>query len=112
MKMRGLPNFNTKTDVENSLKLFPYDARVKLKKMYDDRYTWVKTETLLMAEDGINDDTHVVSELEEGGYVQLEKVVDSNAAIYRLGFSDVEIQELISEIDKYNDKAYNESVTL
>lgn len=108
--MRGLPDFNTREDVENSLELYPYSARVKLKNLYEDRYTWVKTGDLMLPADGIVDDTHIVSEEQDGGYVQLEKVVDRNAAIYRLGFSDSEIEEILKNIDNYSDNSYNSEV--
>lgn len=102
--MRGLPNFSTHEDVINAIGLYPYSARKKLESLYNDRYTWVQTGELKSKDAGTVDATHIVSEDMNGGFVQMEKVVDNNAAIYRLGFTDDEVKALLTDIESYKDE--------
>lgn len=113
--MVGLPHFSTKKDVLNALKVYPERAKKKLKSLYEDRFTWVQKNEFTDREQGITDDSHffVIKQYQENGaneplpvdeagntietYIQYEKVVDKNAQVYRLGFTDQEIQNILSE---------------
>lgn len=104
--MMGLPYFGTRKDVENALLLFPEKAKIKLKSLYEDRYVWVEVSELESREAGVEDDFHIVTtkntnmaeEQNEEVFVQLEKQVDPNAQIYRLGFTDEEIMSVIKGV--------------
>lgn len=103
--MKGLTYFATKQDVLNSLKLYPERTKAKLKSLYEDRYVWVATNELPEREAGIIDEFHIVTEnnsngkeREEQTYTQMEKQVDKNSRIYKLGFTEEEILELIKDM--------------
>jgi hypothetical protein len=102
--MRGFPaQFATKQDYFNCLTLYPEETKAALSRLLADRYTWEKTKELDAVTDGITDETHRViaqkktdEETGEKAYVQLEKVEDKNAALFRLGFTAGEVQKLIA----------------
>ncbi len=88
----------TKNDYLNSLKLYPEQTRKALKSLYADRYIWTLERELEEGEEGMNNDTHRVFEEGKGDEkkrCQYVKKVDSKARVYRLGFTDNEIQKLI-----------------
>ncbi len=97
--MRGLPKINTKEDVYNMLRDYPLEGKKRLQELYDDRFIWQTTGYLEHLEDGINDETHrafATKDSEDNEiFVQQEKVVDPNAFIYRLGFTDEEVLDLL-----------------
>lgn len=97
--MRGLSHFSTKQDVMTNLQMFPVQAKQKLQELYNDRYTWVNTGDLEKREDGVEDETHIICEDNSTDstpkYYQMEKQIDPNAMIYRFGFTDNEILELL-----------------
>lgn len=104
--MRGFPKgFATKQDVLNSLSAYPEQTKAELKRLAADRFVWEKTKELESESKGINDDTHIVSKEERTDektgerttvFVQLELKEDSNAVIFRLGFTMKEVQKLIA----------------
>lgn len=98
--MRGFPKvFETKQDYLNSLQMFPEKTKDALRALYADRYTWEKGAKLKSKDAGKSDENHYVScETDKDGneiYYQFTKVIDKNAAVYRLGFTDAEIKKLI-----------------
>ena len=97
--MRGLPPINTKEDVYNMLRDYPEEGKKHLQKLYDDRFIWHTTEILPSLDEGVNDETHrafaTKNENDEEIFVQQELVVDPNAFIYRIGFTDEDIAELL-----------------
>ena len=101
--MRGFPkNFETKQDYMNSLSMYPEQTKARLRGLLADRFSWQKTADLESAADGISDETHRVSgekSLDKKGnetvkYIQLEWLEDSNAALFRLGFTVSELEDL------------------
>lgn len=97
--MKGFSTvLETKNDYLNSLELYPEQTRKALKSLYADRYIWMKERELEEEEKGIENDTHRVFEEGEGDEkkrYQYVKKVDSKARVYRLGFTDNEIQKLL-----------------
>lgn len=99
--MKGLSNINTKEDVLNLIRDYPEEEKKELESLYADRFIWQTTGTLESLEQGINDETHraFATKSEDGEteiFIQQEKVVDENAFIYRLGFTDEEVQALLA----------------
>jgi hypothetical protein len=96
--MRGLPQINTKEDVYNMLKDFPVEGKKHLKNLYDNRFIWKTTGNLTTLDEGVNDETHrafaTKDDTENEVIVQQELEVDQNAFIYRLGFTDEEIERI------------------
>ncbi len=100
--MRGLPKFfNTKEDYLNCIELFGMYGKQKLKEAYDNRFIWQETE---LVGDGVEDETHkiIIEEEDKDGNKltspirhQYEFVEDSNAYIFRIGFTKEEIETLI-----------------
>lgn len=97
--MRGLSHFSTKQDVMMNLKMFPAQAKQKLQELYNDRYTWVNIGDIEKREDGVEDENHIICEDNSADstqkYYQMEKQIDPNAMIYRLGFTDNEILSIL-----------------
>lgn len=102
--MRGIPkNYETKDDYINSLKLFPEETKQALQALIADRYMWKKGDKLSSVSDGVTDAAHIVLTEQETGsdgnpvtvYYQAEKVEDTNARLYRMGFTLAEAEELV-----------------
>ena len=96
--MRGFPKvLKTKMDYLNCLAMYPERTKQALKTLYADRFIWQKGEEVESEEAGVTDDTHkVVTEKVDGvdKYYQYALVEDSNARVFRLGFTAEEIEEL------------------
>lgn len=107
VKMRGFPKYSdisTKYDVENLKGTFPKETKKFLETIRDDRFIWVTTGTLERKEDGITDETHRVIEVkdnesEEITYAQQEYIEDSNARMFRMGYTLEEIEILIESLE-------------
>ena len=98
--MVGFPkHFETKQDYLNSLQMFPEKTKDALRTLYADRYKWEKGAKLKSKDAGKEDAEHIVScEPDKDGndvYYQFNKVVDKNAQVYKLGFTDSEIKKLL-----------------
>jgi len=97
--MRGFPRYlNTPQDIQNCLLLYPVEAKRYIDMIYRDRYLWSDYRVLGMNEPGIVDDDHAVVTREIGGTVQrvqLKRVEDPNALIWRLGLSREQVKEII-----------------
>lgn len=116
VKMRGFPKYSdisTKYDVDNLKGTFPKETKKFLETIRDDRFIWVTTGTLEHKEDGIVDETHRVIEIYEDipdneieeklnkvvvGYAQQELQEDSNARVFRMGYTLEEIEILIESL--------------
>lgn len=117
VKMRGFPKYTdiaTKYDVDNLKGLFPKETKKFLESLMKDRFIWVTTGDLLETKDaGITDDTHRVIEVFETepdpnnenemiqvlkGYAQQEYIEDSNARVFRMGYTLEEIELLIESL--------------
>ncbi len=108
--MRGYPGtLNTKADVYNLLTIPEFADKVKagLQEMVDTRKNWIVTKKLKKNETGITDDTHKVviiydeiagqeEEPEVKERYQSEYKDDPGAALYRLGFTLQEAQEVLN----------------
>ena len=118
VKMRGFPKYSdisTKYDVENLKGTFPKETKKFLETIMNDRFIWVTTGTLERKEDGITDETHRVIEVYEDipddeiegklnrvitGYAQQEFIEDSNARMFRMGYTLEEIEILIESLEQ------------
>lgn len=102
--MRGFPKrFNTRQDVTNALAVDPKQTAARLQQMLDHRHNWFITGELAQDEAGIKDDTHRVREdTDDDGTVvtryQEEWREDPHAALFRLGLTVAEAEQLISEV--------------
>ena len=86
--------FNTKQDFLNYLSMYPEEVTAELQKLLDTRFVWETTAILADSDTGTSDDTHrVIGEKPER--MQQELIEDSNAQIFRLGFTVNEVEELI-----------------
>lgn len=95
--MRGFPKrINTKQDYINLLVDYPAETKQELQKLLDTRYFWQKTKVLAEGETGIEDDTHKIVE-QDGERIQQEYREDSNARLFRLGFTVTEVEGLIND---------------
>lgn len=104
--MRGFPtSFATKQDYLNSLSMYPEQTKTELRRLLSDRFVWEKTKELKSESAGVTNDTHRVLETTETDektrevksvFIQLEKKEDENAALFRLGFTVKEVQNLIA----------------
>lgn len=93
--MRGFPRtIATKTDINNLFPLFPDETREYLQKLIDTRFIWRRTGAIADGTAGVQDTTHRVMKT-ESGLEQFELVEDENAKIFRLGFSVVEVEEML-----------------
>ncbi len=91
--MRGFPkHLNSKQDYLNCLSDYPAETKAELQRLLDSRFVW--QDTAIIENEGITDDTHRVIETEDGK-IQQELVEDTNAEIFRLGFTVEEVEELI-----------------
>ena len=100
--MRGFPQvLSTKEDYMNCIEEWPEETRAALRTLWADRFAWREAGELAEGNDGIEDASHMVvtKEGSEGSglpvRVQMELVSDPNARVYRLGFTDGEIEELL-----------------
>ena len=109
VKMRGFPKYtdiSTKYDVENLKLQFPKQTKKFLETLKNDRYIWVTTNELENNEDGTTDDEHRVLPVygDENnpetitGYIQQELQEDSNARIFRMGYSLDEVEILLESL--------------
>jgi len=100
--MRGFPQvLSTKEDYMNCMEAWPDETRAALRQLLADRFVWKEAGELAEGEDGMEDASHMVvaKEGSEGAglpvRVQMELAADPNARVYRLGFTDGEIEELL-----------------
>lgn len=91
--------FNTKADFYNCLYDDMPSAIAKLKDILDDRYAWQLTAILEDKSQGIEDETHMVTE-NDGEISQLELKEDEYALLFRLGFTVKEAEEIIADPEK------------
>ena len=100
--MKGMPKtFNSKKDVEFCLQRWPEMTKDFLQKIKDSRNTWLIDHKMDLNEDGIEDETHKVTELydEDGNLTEKYQMVwdeDPNARLFRLGFTVEEAEDLIA----------------
>lgn len=109
VKMRGFPKYTdiaTKYDVNNLKDIFPKETKAFLKSLRDDRFIW-EDRGPVTEDKGITDDTHKVvlvsmpnesPEDDTKELHQLELIEDTNARIFRMGYTLNEISDLIDEI--------------
>ena len=96
--MRGFPkHLNTKQDYENCLKDYPEETKAKLKNLLESRFIWQDKEIIKAGNEGIEDSTHRVVEIENHDKMQQELVEDVNAEIFRLGLTVEEVEGLIND---------------
>jgi adenine specific DNA methylase Mod len=96
-----LGHFATKEDFYNIREREPDKAKSVLSEAFADRKIWVTVKTLLPSQAGREDATNRVIETTETGsdeiiWVQQKLRVDANAHIYRLGFTEAEIDAFLS----------------
>jgi len=95
--MRGFPKkLNTKQDYYNLLIDYPAKTKQELQKLLDTRYIWQDTKVLAEDETGIEDSIHRIVE-QDGERIQQEYTEDSNARIFRLGFTVTEVGGVIND---------------
>lgn len=111
VKMRGFPKYtdiSTKYDVDNLKGTFPKETKAFLESLMKDRFIWVTTNSLENKEEGIVDNTHRVIEVKEIEseneqekitYAQQALIEDSNARIFRMGYTLEEIEILIESLE-------------
>lgn len=108
VKMRGFPKYTditTKQDVENVRALFPKETKKFLETIKNDRFIWVDTGKLT-DDEGVTDDTHRVDSVQvtdtDGGIStekhQFELIEDTNARIFRMGYTVNQVEELIEKL--------------
>ena len=109
--MRGFPKYtdiSTKYDVDNLKGTFPKETKAFLESLMKDRFIWVTTNSLENKEEGIVDNTHRVIEVKEIEseneqekitYAQQALIEDSNARIFRMGYTLEEIEILIESLE-------------
>lgn len=99
--MKGYPkHINSKQDVINLLVDYPLETKVFLQGLLDSKDNWFFVSDL-ENDNGIKDDTHKVVENKNEDvitYAQYELREDSNAYLFRLGFTVDEVKEMISQI--------------
>lgn len=104
VKMRGFPKYTdiaTKYDVENLKDIFPNETKKFLESLKNDRFIWVSTGALTSKELGVTDATHRVIECanqdnpEVTDYYQQELIEDTNARIFRMGYTVEQVETLI-----------------
>ena len=96
--MRGFPSyFASKMDYLNCIKEYPEQTRDALKRLWNNRF-YFEDVRVLEEEEEVPKNSFVSVRFDDEGNkirVLLERKVDSRAKVYRLGFSDKEIQKLI-----------------
>lgn len=114
VKMRGFPKYTdiaTKYDVDNLKAIFPKETKKFLETLKGDRFIWEDRGIVATIEEGVIDTTHKVVEVaipnpeSEGEEKepqkelhQLELVEDSNARLFRMGYTIDELDSLIEEL--------------
>lgn len=111
VKMRGFPKYTdiaTKHDVNNLKDIFPNETKKFLETLRNDRFIWIDSGTLQSVEEGTIDETHNVVEVlvnptseEEEPTKELHQLVlaeDTNARVFRMGYTLNEINDLIEEL--------------
>ena len=101
--MQGFPkHLNTKKDYDNCLSEYPNETKEQLQRLLRDRLAWVTT-GVVESGAGITDDTHKVIEQNVGAgddakteKNQMEYIEDSNAEIFRLGFTVAEVEAILA----------------
>ena len=94
--MQGFPKFlNTKQDYTNCLKDYPTETKAALQDLINGRYIWSITKVLADSDSGTTDDTHKVI-TNNGEKFQYEYIEDSNARLFKLGFTVKEAEGLIN----------------
>jgi len=107
VKMRGFPKYtdiSTKNDVENLKALFPKETKAFLEVLKDDRFIWI--DKGLVTDEGVTDSTHRVDNVQvtdANGEVSTEKhqfelIEDSNARIFRMGYTVNQVEEIIEKL--------------
>lgn len=87
-------SLNTKQDYINYLSINPTEAQKALQLLLDTRFVWQTTAVLAKDVTGVTDETHRVIG-EEPERMQQVYIEDTNAQLFRLGFTVEEIRELI-----------------
>lgn len=87
-------SLNTKQDYINYLSINPEETKKALQLLLDTRFIWQTTAVLAKGAAGVNDNTHRVIG-EEPERIQQVYIEDTNAQLFRLGFTVDEIEELI-----------------
>lgn len=97
--MKGYPkHINSKQDAINLLVDYPIETKNFLQGLLDSKDNWFFVSDLEDS-NGINDDTHKVVENKKDDvitYAQYELKEDSNAYLFRLGFTVDEVNELLN----------------
>jgi len=100
--MRRFPQvLSTKEDYMNCMEAWPGETKAALRSLWADRFAWREAGELAEGDDGIEDASHMVvtKEGSEGAglpvRVQIELVTDPNARVYRMGFTDKEVEGLL-----------------
>jgi len=101
-KMKGYPKrFNTKQDVDVAIRVDAEKTKGKLQKMLDERWQWMIIGQLAEADVGVEDSTHkVVTLYDDDGTTfkekhQYELQEDPECALFRLGYTVAEAQDII-----------------
>ena len=88
-------NLNTKQDYLNYLTVQPEKTKKDLQLLLKTRFTWKSTGILAADAAGQVDDTHRVIG-EEPERIQQELVEDTNAKLFRIGFTVAEVEEIVN----------------
>ena len=102
--MRGVPKHcNTKKDYEFLMDNYPEDIwRPAIQQLYDDRLQQFNRGVLSSEDLGIVDETHsIVEERGMGGEIvryQYEIAVNSDAHMFRIGYTEEEILALLGSV--------------
>lgn len=100
--MKGFPKtFNSKKDVELCLKMWPEMTKDFLQRLRDNRETWLIDHKMSLDEDGVEDDTHKVTEIydENDNLDEKYQMVwdeDPNARLFRLGYTVEEVDNILN----------------
>ncbi|DAB04733.1 TPA: hypothetical protein CPT89_00985 [Candidatus Gastranaerophilales bacterium HUM_11] len=95
--MRGFPkHLNSKQDYLNCLQDYPAETKAALKQLLNNRFMWFDTAILDESQEGITDETHRVIESDDVK-IQQELKEDSNARLFRLGFTVAEVEGLAND---------------
>jgi len=102
--MKGFPeHLNTRYDVEYCLQHFPEDTRAFLAQKLAEVKQWLVTGKLAEGDAGVSDETHKVIETKDQATqevkerYQYEYKDDPNCALFRLGFTIKEVEDMIKE---------------
>lgn len=99
--MNGYPKIlNTKQDYLNCVADYPEETKKSLQDLLDNRYKWEDKGEIKTGDIPIDDETHSIIVDEDGKQCQLELVEDTNAKLFRIGFTVEEVEEIIAKIEK------------